>query len=289
MPLTAGGSKIAAGAGNARIPDIHGESVVMRRILVVLLALAVGRGAAAAVKTETIEYRHGDKVLQGYLAYDDSRADRRPGILIVHEWVGHNPYVRKRAEQLAELGYVAFALDMYGKGVLAKSREEASERAAVFKKDRDLMRARASAGLAVLRRQSRVDPRRLAAMGYCFGGTCALELARGGADLAGAVSFHGDLHTPRPQDARHIKGKVLALHGADDPFVKPEEVTAFEDEMRQGGVDWQLVKYGGAVHGFTNPSAGANVKSGAAYNARADARSWQAMKDFFAELFPERK
>jgi dienelactone hydrolase len=258
-------------------------------VLAVLAVLAGANMTTAAVRTEVIEYRHGDVVLEGFLACDGGAAGKRPGVLICHEWTGHNPYVRKRAEQLAGLGYAAFALDMYGKGVLAKSRQEAVAKSSVFKKDRALMRSRAGAGLDVLRKHPRVDAKRLAAMGYCFGGTCVLELARGGADVAGVVSFHGDLTTPTPLDAKNIKGSVLALHGADDPFVPPKDVAAFEKEMRDAGVDWQLVKYGGAVHSFTNPGAGSDVKSGAAYNAKADARSWQAMRDFFAELFPEKK
>jgi dienelactone hydrolase len=147
------------------------------------------------------------------------------------------------------------------------------------------MRARAGAGLSVLAKQKNVDPKNVAAIGYCFGGTTALELARGGADLAGVVSFHGDLATPTPEDAKNIKGKVLALHGADDPLVPEKVVEAFEQEMRKGGVDWELVKYGNAVHSFTNPDAGNDNSKGVAYNAKADHRSWQAMKDFFAEIF----
>jgi len=255
--------------------------------LVVLLA-AVGM-ARAGMKTEEIEYKDGDVVLQGYLAYDDAQSGKRPGVLIVHEWTGHNKYVRHRAEQLAQLGYVAFALDMYGKGVLAKNGDEAAKLAAPFKKDRALIRRRANAGLDILRKNEHVDTTHLAAMGYCFGGTTVLELARGGADLFGVVSFHGDLETPKPEDAKNIKGKVLALHGADDPFVKPEVVAKFEEEMRNGKVDWELVKYGGAVHSFTNPDAGNDNSKGAAYNAEADARSWQAMKDFFGEIFPKKK
>jgi dienelactone hydrolase len=257
------------------------------RLCVALLVLLLGTSVASAgIHTEEIDYKHGDTLLQGYLAYDDAVTGKRPGVLIVHEWTGHNPYVRKRAEQLAALGYVAFALDMYGKGVLAKDAKEAAQKADVFKKDRSLMRARAAAGLEQLRKQERVDPKKVAAIGYCFGGTTVLELARGGADVAGVVSFHGALDTPTPADARNIKGKVLALHGADDPFVPLDQVTAFEKEMRDANVDWQLVKYGGAVHSFTNPGAGDNVKQGAAYNKAADERSWQAMKDFFNELFP---
>jgi dienelactone hydrolase len=239
--------------------------------------------ARAQVKTEVVEYRHGDVVLEGYLAYDAALSGKRPGVLVVHEWMGHNPYVRKRAEQLAGLGYVAFALDMYGKGVRAKDAKEAAALAGKYKGDRPLMRARAGAGLDVLRKQARVDPSRLAVIGYCFGGTAALELARGGADLVSAVTFHGGLDTPTPGDARNIKGKVLALHGGDDPFVPMKQVEEFQEEMRKGGVDWQFVSFGGAVHSFTNPEAGSDNSKGVAYNERADRRSWEAMKTFFAE------
>ena len=239
--------------------------------------------APAEMKTEVVEYRHGDVVLEGYLAYDDSFQGKRPGVLVAHEWNGHTPYVRKRAEQLARLGYVAFALDMYGKGVRAKDAKEAAALAGIYKGDRKLMRARAAAGLDVLRNRPETDQARLAAIGYCFGGTAVLELARSGADLVSVVSFHGGLDTPTPEDARNIKGKVLALQGADDPFVPVKQREAFQDEMRKGGVDWQFVTYGGAVHGFTNPEAGSDNSKGAAYNERADRRSWKAMKAFFAE------
>jgi dienelactone hydrolase len=253
--------------------------------LAAVIVLASAGAASAAVKTEVVPYKHGDVALEGYLAYDDSAQGKRPGVLIVHEWTGHNTHARKRAEQVAALGYVAFALDMYGKGVQAKDAQEAAKMAAVFKDDRALMRARANAGLEVLRKNDKVDTKRIAAMGYCFGGTTSLELARSGADLVGVVSFHGGLSTPKPEDAKNIKGRVLVLHGADDPFVPPDEVTKFEDEMRKAGVDWELVKFGGAVHSFTNPATGNDNAKGAAYNAKADARSWEAMKTFFADVF----
>ena len=238
---------------------------------------------SAEVRTEVVEYRHGAVVLEGYIAYDDSGKGKRPGVLVVHEWMGHNPYVRMRAEKLAREGYVAFALDMYGKGVRAKDSKEAAALAGIYKGDRKLMRARAAAGLEVLARHPKVDPSRLAAIGYCFGGTTVLELARGGADLRGVVSFHGGLDTPSAEDARNIRGKVLVLHGADDPYVKPAEVAAFQEEMRKAGVDWQFVAYGGAVHSFTNPGAGSDNSKGAAYNEKADRRSWEAMEDFLEE------
>jgi dienelactone hydrolase len=257
----------------------------MKFYLCPLLLLLLAAVVRAELHTEAIEYKHGGTVLQGYLAYDDAAPGKRPGVLVVHEWYGHNPYARKRAEQLAQLGYVAFALDMYGKGVLAKNPDEAGKLAAVYKNDRKLMRARARAGLEVLLKQPQVDRQRVAAIGYCFGGTTVLELARDGAEIAGVVSFHGGLSTPTPEDAKNIKAKVLALHGADDPFVKPEEVAAFEEEMRKGGADWEVVKYGDAVHSFTNPQAGTDKSRGAAYNEKADHRSWEAMKTFFNEIF----
>jgi dienelactone hydrolase len=258
----------------------------MKTVAAVLAMAFVFAGvspARAEMKTEVVEYRHGDVVLEGYLAYDDSFQGKRPGVLVVHEWYGHNPYVRMRAEQLARLGFVAFASDIYGKGVLAKDVKEASGLAGMYLGDRKLLRARAAAGLDVLRNRPQVDPARLAAIGYCFGGSTVLELARSGADLKSVVSFHGLLDTPTPEDARNIKAKVLVLHGGDDPFVPMKEVEAFQEEMRKGGVDWQFVTYGGAVHRFTNPEAGSDNSKGLAYNERADRRSWEAMKIFFAE------
>jgi len=252
-------------------------------MLAACLAAAAVPSAHAEMKTEVVEYRQGDVALEGYLAYDDSFQGKRPGILVAHEWYGHNRYVRRRAEELARLGYVAFALDMYGKGVLAKDAKEAAALSGIYKGDRALMRARAAAGLDVLRKRPEVDTARLAAIGYCFGGTTVLELARSGADLKAVVSFHGGLDTPTPADARNIKGKVLAMQGGDDPFVPAKQVEAFEDEMRKGGVDWQFITYGGAVHSFTNPDSGNDNSKGAAYNERADRRSWEAMKVFFDE------
>ncbi len=257
----------------------------MRYAIAAALLVFLAAEARAALRTEAIDYRHGDAVLEGYLAYDDAIVGRRPGVVVVHEWMGLNDYAKMRAEQLARLGYVAFAIDLYGKGVRPKDAKEAAALAGKYRGDRKLMRARAAAGLEVLLKNSMTDPRRVAAIGYCFGGTTVLEMARSGAPLAGVVSFHGGLDTPTPADARNIKGKVLALHGADDPFAPAAQRAAFEDEMRAGGVDWQLVVYGGAVHGFTNPANGSDNATGLAYNEMADRRSWEAMKAFFAEIF----
>jgi len=257
----------------------------MKKMLLLLMMLCLAVTAEAAVKTVVVEYKQGDTVLEGYLAWDDATNISRPAVLVVHEWTGLGPYVKKRAEMLAELGYVAFAADIYGKGVRPATPAEAGKTAGIYKNDRSLMRARAKAGLDTLITQKFVDPKRLAAIGYCFGGTTVLELARDGADIRGVVSFHGGLSTPTPQDARNIKGKVLTLHGADDPFVKADEVAAFQEEMRKAGLDWQFVSYGGAVHSFTNPEAGNDNSKGAAYNEKADKRSWEATKLFFTEIF----
>jgi dienelactone hydrolase len=250
-----------------------------------LVAILMATSAQAAIRTEKVEYRHGDAVLEGYLAYDDALAGKRPGVLVVHEWWGLNDYAKRRAEELARLGYVAFAIDMYGKGKATTDIKEAGRLSGMFKENRPLGRARAAAGLEQLRRQPQVDPTRIAAIGYCFGGTVVLELARSGADIKGVASFHGSLATPNPADAKNIKAKVLVLHGADDPFESPAEVAAFQDEMRQAKVDWQMIFYGGAVHSFTNPDSGRAGIKGVAYNEAADRRSWQAMRAFFDEIF----
>lgn len=256
-----------------------------RMLFVFVLLLLWGVNAYGAIRTEVVDYRHGDTVLEGYLAYDDSIQGKRPGVIVVHEWWGINNYVRTRTEQLAKLGYVAFAIDIYGKGVRAKDAKEAGSLSSTYRSDRALMRSRANAGYDVLKNHPLTDARRIAAIGYCFGGTTVLEMARSGAPLAGVVSFHGGLGTPNPGDAKNIKGKVLVLHGADDSFVPSGEVIAFQDEMRKSGVDWYFVSYGGAVHSFTNPDSGNDPSKGAAYNEKADKRSWEAMKLFFAEIF----
>jgi dienelactone hydrolase len=257
----------------------------MKGLLAVLAALAFTLPAAAKVKTEIVEYKQGDVVLQGYLAYDESLTGKRPGILVVHDWLGLSEDTKMRAEMLAGLGYVAFAADIYGKGVRPKNAQEAQAEVGKYYQDRTLWRARARAGLDLLASRPEVDPSRLGVMGYCFGGGTSLELARSGAPVKGVVSFHGSLSTPTPEDARNIKGKVLVLHGADDPYVKQADVTAFMDEMRKGGVNWELVQYSGAVHAFTIKREGTDNSKGAAYNAQADRRSWEAMKDFWNEVF----
>lgn len=250
-----------------------------------IVALVFSATAQAKVRTQVVEYKHGNAVLEGYLAYDDEVQGIRPGVMIVHEWTGLGDYVKDRAEQLAELGYVAFAIDMYGKGIRPKNPKDAAAQATIYRSDRKLMRDRALAGLKVLQQNQLTDKQRIAAIGYCFGGGTVLELARSGADVAGVVSFHGNLDTPNPNDAKNIKGKVLVLHGAEDSLVPPEQVLTFSEEMSNAAADWQIVAYGGAVHSFTNPEAGNDKSKGVAYNAVADKRSFADMQQFFAEIF----
>ena len=257
----------------------------MRWLAALVLALVATSQTRAALRTQTIDYKDGDAALEGYLAYDDGFSGKRPGVLVVHDWMGISAETRRRCDMLAGLGYVAFAADIYGKGVRPANAQEAGAQAGKYKGDRVLYRARLNLALEQLRKSPLVDGFKIAAIGYCFGGTGVLELARSGADVKGVVSFHGGLDSLHPEDAKNIKGRVLILHGADDPFVPAADVAAFQDELRKAGVDWVMVSYGGAVHAFTNPGAGSDNSKGAAYNARADERSWKAMRDFFAEVF----
>lgn len=257
----------------------------MKRLLVTSLVLAFAFAARAAIQTKTIEYKQGDTILEGVIVYDDAVKGKRPGVLVVHQWLGITEYEKTRATMLAKLGYVAFCADIYSKGVHPKDTKEAGVEATKYKTDRALLRARVNAGLAELKKSELVDTKQVAAIGYCFGGTTVIELARSGAELSGVVSFHGGLDSPTPAAGKNIKCKVLACHGADDPFVPAKDLAAFESEMRDNKVDWQLIAYGGAVHSFTQPMAGNDNSKGAAYNKAADQRSWEAMKQFFAELF----
>lgn len=254
-------------------------------LLVIAWMTASALPVLAEIRREKVEYREGDTVLEGLVVLDDAVAGKRPGILVVHQWKGLGDYESRRAEMLAKLGYVAFCADIYGRGIRPADAGEAGKLAGKYKADRPLLRARVQAALAELRKHPLVDVQRTAALGYCFGGTTVLELARDGAPILGVVSFHGGLGTPLPAAPGKATARVLALHGADDPFVPPAEVDGFEKEMRNAGIDWQLVSYGGAVHSFTDSGAGNDNSKGAAYNERADRRSWEAMKAFFAELF----
>lgn len=257
----------------------------MIRLLLLAVAALIPTMAFAEQQTGPIDYKSQDTVLEGYVAVSKSPEGKRPGVLIVPDWMGVGEDYKKIADKVADLGYVAFLADIYGKDVRPKNSEEAAALANKYKSDRGLMRQRILAALDELKKNKNVDQDRIAAMGYCFGGTVVLELARSGAPIRGVVTFHGGLDTPTPEDAKNIKGKVLVLHGADDPFVPPQQVAAFQDEMRKGGVDWQMVFYADAVHSFTNPAAGTDKSKGNAYNEKADKRSWEAMKSFFKEIF----
>ena len=249
-----------------------------------VIFFSVTSPALAQLKSQMVEYRQGDMVLEGYLVYDDALKGRRPGILVVHEWKGLNDYAKQRADMLARLGYVAFAADMYGKGIRPESHEEAAKQAGIYKADRNLMRGRIQAALHVLKEHPLVDPEKVGAIGYCFGGTTVLELARSGANVLGVVSFHGGLTTPNPQDAKNIKGKVLVCQGAADKFTL-DGVGPLKKEMKDAGVDLRFESYGGAVHSFTVPEAGNDPSTGMAYNEAADMKSWESMKAFFKEIF----
>jgi dienelactone hydrolase len=254
------------------------------KMLLTTLAVFLALAARAEIRGESVEYRDGDQVFQGYVAYDTAAAGPRPGVLIVHQWKGLTDYEIKRAEMLAGLGYVAFCADIYGKGIRPKTAQEAGAQAGKYKQDRALLRARVGLALQTMRQNPKVSPANIAAIGYCFGGTTVIELARSGADVRGVVSFHGGLDSPKPEDGKQIRCKVLALHGADDPFVPAKDLAAFEEELRAAKVDWALVKYGGAVHSFTDWNMKDSQMPGAAYNEAADRRSWEAMKTFFGEI-----
>jgi dienelactone hydrolase len=256
----------------------------MKQILFIILVLSLAVSANAKVVSQPVEYNHNGTVLEGYLAYDDAVKGKQPGVLVVHEWWGLNDYVRERVEKLAKLGYVAFALDMYGKGIWTKEPQKAKELSGHLR-GKPIMRQRASAGLEILRNNSRVDPGRIAAIGYCFGGTTVLELAYSGADLVGVVSFHGGLTAAKVDDRNRIKARFLICHGADDGFISAEAIQAFQDGMRESGADWQMIYFGGAVHSFTNPAADQVGIKGIAYNKKADERSWKFMQAFFVEIF----
>jgi len=200
--------------------------------------------------------------------------------------MGQTEYEQRRCKQLAELGYVAFALDIYGKGVRPANPQEAGKQAGTYKNDRALYRRRLGLGLDQLRAQG-VDEKKIAAIGYCFGGTGVLELARSGAEVSGVVSFHGGLDSPTPEDGKNIRAKLLICHGADDPFVRVKDIDAMKKELNDAKADWQMISYSGAVHAFTQPMAGNDNSRGAAYNKSADQRSWIAMRSFFDEIFAD--
>jgi dienelactone hydrolase len=257
---------------------------VLTVLLAPLLVLLANSPSSAAIKKETVEYRHGGATLKGLLVYDDAAEGKRPGVLVFHEWWGLNDYPKRRAEQLAQLGYVAFAADMFGDGKTTEKPEEANNLATAIRGNTSLMRDRARAAFDQLRASPRVDPDRIAAIGYCFGGTVALELARDGAPVDAVVAFHAGLKTEKPAARGTFPAKVLVLHGAADTLVPPDEVAAFEKEMKDAGVAYEIVAFPGAKHAFTNPDADKHGMPPIAYQKEADEKSWAAMKEFLAEV-----
>ena len=260
----------------------------MQRLMWCVLLFAFAATVQAKIVTKEVSYTADGLNLKGYLAYDDALKQKRPGVLVVHEWWGQNDYVRKRARMLAELGYVALALDMYGEGKQAAHPEDASKFSGEVMKNLNVAEQRFMAGLTLLQQQPQTDKQKVAAIGYCFGGGVVLAMARRGVDLDGVASFHGSLGAGAPAAPGKGKAKVLVLNGADDPFVKPEQIAAFKQEMSAAGVDYEFVNYPGAKHSFTNPGATANGKKfqlPLEYNAAVDKESWLKLQEFFQQIF----
>ncbi len=250
-----------------------------------LALVLVPLAGLAGIQTKTVEYRDGDVELQGYLFWDDTSEEKRPGIIVVHEWWGLNDYARQRAEMLASLGYVAFAIDMYGKDQVTRHADEAGGWMKQITANVDTWQRRALLGLNLLRDEPTVDPERLGAIGYCFGGATVMQMAYAGANLRGVVSFHGSLPVPTPEQAKQVKSRALIAHGSADSFAPQERVLAFQKALDEAAVNWEMTIFGGARHGFTNPGAGEYGIEALAYDSNADRRSWELMQSFFADIF----
>jgi dienelactone hydrolase len=272
--------------------SIMRNSIMNKRLnLLILLAAIVAcmtNVVKAEIHSEVVSYQIDGQQFQGYLSYDDSIRHKRPGILVAHEWWGHNAYARKRADMLAKLGYTAFALDMYGAGKLAKHPDEAKKFMQASMADMKTLEKRFNQAKQLLQNQPSVDPDKIAAIGYCFGGGTVLHMASQGADLSAVVSFHGSLTTKSTTQTGAVKAKILVLNGADDPFVTAEQITAFKQAMHTAGAELKFVNYPGVKHGFTNPDAddfGKRFNMPLEYNAKADKDSWQRMQLFFQKVF----
>ena len=261
----------------------------MPRFLVATALLAVSATAEAKVQTRSVPYKDGAAELEGFLAWDDAGSDKRPAVLVVHEWWGLNDYAKSRARQLAEMGYVAFAADMFGKGKVTADPKVAGEWAGHMKGDVGAWMARARAALDVLRKHDRVDTKRVAAIGYCFGGSTVLGLAFGGEDLAAVVSFHGGLSVPTPEQAKAVKARMLVCHGADDGFIPADVVSNFRATLDTAKAPYQFVAYPGARHGFTNPGADKYGVDGVKYDKSADEQSWKDMRALLDKVFKPAK
>lgn len=261
----------------------------VKPVLCLSLLLAVAPLHAEVVQRD-VQYDANGIQLVGYLAYDDAVQGERPGVLVVHEWWGLNDYARSRARQLAELGYTALALDMYGGGKQASHPDQAGAFASQLSEHPEEVKARFNAGLELLKAEETTDDDRIAAIGYCFGGGVVLNMARLGTDIDGVVSFHGSLASDIEAKPGQVKAKILVLHGADDPFVPQDDVQNFKEEMETAGADYKFIAYPGAVHSFTNPDAdraGKEFNLPLAYNAEADKASWAEMQAFFGRLFAD--
>ena len=263
----------------------------MRHVLLsVFLTLATATSALAKVVGEEVSYQSNGTTLKGFLAYNTAVKGKRPGVLVVHEWWGHNEYARKRARMLAELGYVALAVDMYGDGKQAAHPEDAGKFSSEIANNMPLGQQRFEAAMAVLKKHVATDASDIAAIGYCFGGAVVLQMARAGLDLDAVVSFHGSLGTAKPAQPETVKAKVMVAHGGADPFIKPEQITNFLSEMNQAGVDYRFTAYGGALHSFTNPDAdmfGEKFNLPLKYNKQADEESWRDMQTFLQQAFAD--
>ena len=251
---------------------------------VVIMTVLTASHAMGEIVQEAVEYPHGDVICEGQLVYDNALSLPRPGIVIYHQWGGPSDYEITRARMLAEQGYVAFVADLYGKGVRPETAAERGATAGKYRGDRPLLRERAKAALDALQARPEVDSAKIAAIGYCFGGMSALELARSGGSLNAVVSIHGNLNSPTPGDAQNITAKVLVQHGAEDPFVPKEEVVSFKKAMDDAGVDYAFMAYENAVHAFTDWNAGEDASTGAAYNADADKKSWEDLLAFLSDV-----
>ncbi len=261
----------------------------MKRVIAaVCLSWLMSAPLYAAVKGEEVQYKGGNVVMKGYLAYDDAVQGKRPGLLVVHEWWGHNEYARTRARMLAQMGYTALAVDMYGDGKTADHPETAGKFSGEVRKNLPLMKARFNAARKTLAAHRTVDAKQMAALGYCFGGTVVLEMARQGEDLKGVVSFHGNLQTENPAQPGKVKARVLVLNGEADPFISAESIEAFKKEMDAAKVNYKFVNYPNAKHSFTNPDAtavGQKFNLPLAHNQIADNESWEETRRFLLEVF----
>ena len=263
-------------------------TTVMKNIFLLAMLLFASSLAQATVQGKEVTYTAGGTTLKGYIAYDDAIKGKRPGVLVVHEWWGNNEYARKRATMLAGLGYTALALDMYGEGKQAHHPDEAAKFSGELAKNLPLAKARFESAMKLLQQQKNVDATNIAALGYCFGGSVVLQMARLGENMKGAVSFHGSLATETPAEPGKVRARIISFTGTADPMIPAEQVAAFKQEMEKAGANYKVVTFPGAKHSFTNPAAdeyGREFKLPLAYDAAADKASWDETQSFLADIF----